>query len=107
MSRFDNLRRLRSNWSSHQGYEPHTLLDMLLDVDTGGPRISDAGRPVHRSVVSISVLGFRAQSEGRTGLAALKAMRRKHPLLVHGLCAYLSVTWFLVVLIAAHTIQSR
>ncbi|MCX4549604.1 MULTISPECIES: hypothetical protein [unclassified Streptomyces] len=57
--------------------------------------------------MSISVLGFRAQSEGRTGVAALKAMRRKHPLLVHGLCAYLSVTWLLVVLIAAHTIQSR
>ncbi|MFD9196594.1 MULTISPECIES: hypothetical protein [Streptomyces] len=40
-----------------------------------------------------------------SGFASLKAMRREHHILVHGLFTYLSVTWFLVVVLAASLVQ--
>ncbi|MER8073761.1 hypothetical protein ABTZ59_36685 [Streptomyces sp. NPDC094034] len=64
-------------------------------------------QPVSRSSLKISVLGFRARSEGRTGFAALRAMCRENPALLHGLCTYLSVSGLLVVLIVATTLQGR
>ncbi|MFJ2650463.1 hypothetical protein ACIO1C_27545 [Streptomyces sp. NPDC087420] len=94
-----NLRRLRANRSTRKDYEPFTLLDMLLD--------DDSERPAQPSSVEIKLFGFRAQSHGRTGFAALRALRREHPVLVHGLYTYLSVSWFLAVLITAFMVQGR
>lgn len=37
MSCFENLRHLRSKRPPRKCYEPHTLLDMLLDSDAGAP----------------------------------------------------------------------
>ncbi|MET9557190.1 hypothetical protein [Streptomyces sp. NPDC006645] len=81
-------------------YQPYTLIDTLRDAD------EDLGssRPVSVSSLEISLLGFRARSEGKTGLAALKAMRRDHPVLVHGLYTYLSVMALVLALVAATTI---
>ncbi|MFI6083305.1 hypothetical protein ACIBBB_20380 [Streptomyces sp. NPDC051217] len=50
-------------------------------------------------------LGFRTRSHARTALAALKAIRREHPVLVHGLYTYLSVTGLLLALTAAIAIR--
>ncbi|MFC9650948.1 hypothetical protein [Streptomyces sp. NPDC056937] len=82
-------------------YEPYSLIDTLLDTDD-----DDAvGRPVSRASVEISVIGVRARSESKTGLAVLKAMRREHPVLVHGLYTYLSVMGLLLALTAATAVR--
>ncbi|MFC9604515.1 hypothetical protein ACFTTN_13785 [Streptomyces niveus] len=79
---------------------PYTSIDALLDADKG----RGAGQPVSWSSVEITLLGVRARSDGKTGLAALKAMRREHPVLVHGLYTYLSVMALVLALIAASAI---
>ncbi|MFD4765475.1 hypothetical protein [Streptomyces niveus] len=55
--------------------------------------------------MEISVIGVRVRSERRTGLAALNAMRREHPVPVHGLYTYLSVMGLLLALIAATAVR--
>ncbi|QUI32620.1 hypothetical protein H9W91_18470 [Streptomyces alfalfae] len=97
MSIANNLRRLRKYRRSRKDYEPFTLLDMLMDAEPG--------HPVQVSSVEIRLFGFRARSNGKTGFAALKALREEHPVLVHGLCTYLSVSWFLVALVMSLTIS--
>ncbi|MFJ4920227.1 hypothetical protein [Streptomyces sp. NPDC088725] len=94
-----SLCRLRANRARRKDYEPLTLLDMLLD--------DDSERPAQPSSVQIKLFRFRAQSHGRTGFAALRALRREHPVLVHGLYTYLSVSWFLAVLITAFMVRGR
>ncbi|MFE2845099.1 hypothetical protein ACFXKS_16315 [Streptomyces scopuliridis] len=82
MPDFHRQPRLRDDRSSRKDYEPFTLIDTLLDANA-----------------------VRAQSDGKTGFDALKAMRREHPVLVHSLCTYLSVMGLLFALTAATTIQ--
>ncbi|MFJ2906231.1 MULTISPECIES: hypothetical protein [unclassified Streptomyces] len=74
---------------------------MLADVDMG----AEPDHPVQPSSVEISLFGARSQD--RTRFAALKAMRHQHPVLVHALCTYLSVSWFLVAAIVAPVIKGR
>ncbi|MFD4814887.1 hypothetical protein, partial [Streptomyces sp. NPDC058418] len=69
--------------TTSKDYEPYTVLDAADNEAVGGP--------ISRSSVEISVIGVRVWSEGKTGLAALRAMRREHPVLVHVLYTYLSV----------------
>ncbi|MFF2940144.1 hypothetical protein ACFVSQ_09910 [Streptomyces niveus] len=83
--------------ATRKGYQPYTLIDMLLDADED----LGSGKPVSVSSLEISLLGFRARSSGKTGLAALKAMRRDHPVLVHGLYTYLSVMALVLALVTA------
>ncbi|MFJ6574174.1 hypothetical protein ACIQNU_42965 [Streptomyces sp. NPDC091292] len=99
MSRFRTVHRIRAQRSRRKDYEPHTLIGILME---------DApDQSVHQSSVEVSFLGFRARSDGKTGFAALRALRREHPVLVHVLGTYLSVTWLLAAVIAAHTIRGR
>lgn len=93
----NNLRRLRAYRRPRQDHEPFPLLDMLTDVEPG--------RPVHLSSVEIRLSGFRARANGKTGFAALRAMRQEHPVLVHSLCTYLSVSWLLVAVVVGLTIS--
>ncbi|MFF2524199.1 hypothetical protein [Streptomyces liangshanensis] len=94
-----NLHSLGAYRSRRKDYEPFTLIDMILD--------DDSERPAQPSSVEIKLFGFRAQSHGWTGFTALKAMHREHPVLAHSLYTYLSVSWFLAVLITAFMIQGR
>lgn len=80
MSDFWILRRLRAYLDTRKSYEPFTLLDILLASDTAPPG--------SESTVEITLLGFRARSEGTTFRAAFKALRREHPVLVFTYCAY-------------------
>lgn len=91
-----------STRTTRKDYEPYSLIDTLLDNadDDDG-----ADGAVSRSSVEISVLRVRARSEGKTGLAALKAMRCEHLVLVHGLCTYLSVMGLLLALTAATAVR--
>ncbi|WP_405793213.1 hypothetical protein [Streptomyces sp. NBC_01506] len=96
-----------SGFRRHCGYdsarkdcEQFTSIETILDAG----RDDDSRRPVCWSSVDISLLGVRAQADGKTGLAALRVMRRDHPVLVHSLYTYLSVTAFLLTLIAATAI---
>lgn len=92
----------RSTRTTRKDYEPYSLIDTLLDATD-----DDAvGGPVSRASVEISVIGVRARSEGKTGLAALRAMRREHPVLVHGLYTYLSVMGLLLALTAATAVRA-
>ncbi|MEU0953530.1 hypothetical protein ABZ353_14495 [Streptomyces niveus] len=83
--------------TTNKNYEPYTVLDAADNEAVGGP--------VSRASVEISVIGVRARSEGKTGVAALKAMRREHPILVHGLYTYLSVMGLLLALTAATAVR--
>ncbi|MGW6308269.1 hypothetical protein [Streptomyces niveus] len=87
-----------STRTTRKDYEPYTLLDAADDDAVGGP--------VSRTSVEISVIGVRARSEGKTGLAAPRAMRREHPVLVHGLYTYLSVMGLLLALTAATAVRA-
>ncbi|MFF7803086.1 hypothetical protein [Streptomyces olivaceus] len=70
---------------------------MLMDAEPG--------RSVQMSSVETRLIGYRAKSNGKTGFAALKALREKHPVLMHGLCTYLRVSWFVVALVVGLTIS--
>ncbi|MEV8419427.1 hypothetical protein [Streptomyces niveus] len=63
------------------------------------------GGLVSQSSVEISVIGVPARSEGKTGLAAIETMRRKHPVLVHGFYTYLSVMELLLAITAAAAVR--
>jgi len=97
MPDFPYLRRIRVKRPPRQDFEPRTLMDMLLDQERG----QGENRAVQVSAVSVSFLGFRAQSHGRTGFAALRHMRRDHPVLVRCLCTYLGVMWSVTAVVAA------
>ncbi|MET4920990.1 hypothetical protein P3L51_01175 [Streptomyces sp. PSRA5] len=86
--------------AARKDYQPHTLIDLLIAADEH----LGSGGPVSVSSLEISLLGFRARSSGKTGFAALEAMRRDHPVLVHGLYTYLSVMAFVLALITATAI---
>lgn len=96
MPDFLHLHRIRANRALRKDYEPWTLIDMVLDGDVHGP--------VQVSVVTIGIFGFRARSQGRTGLAALRNLHREHPVLVHCLCTSVSVVWLLAAVAAANFI---
>ncbi|WP_329151221.1 hypothetical protein OG275_38280 (plasmid) [Streptomyces niveus] len=83
-----------------QAHEPLTLLDVLFDEDSN----TEAGQPVSRSWLTISLFGFRAESDGKTGFAALRAMRREHPLLIRCLYTYLSIMSVLLAVITVATV---
>lgn len=61
--------------TARKDYQPHTLMDSLIAADEH----LGSGGPVSVSSLEISLLGFRARSSGKTGFAALEAMRRDHP----------------------------
>ncbi|MEV0875815.1 hypothetical protein AB0I86_32250 [Streptomyces sp. NPDC049950] len=97
MPDFPYLRRIRAKRPPRQDFEPRTLMDMLLDQEQD----QDEGRAVQVSAVTVSFFGFRAQSHGRTGFAALKHMYRDHPVLVRCLCTYLGAMWTVAAAVAA------
>ncbi|MFJ1717333.1 hypothetical protein [Streptomyces sp. NPDC088260] len=80
MSDFWILRRLRACLGTRKSYEPFTLMDILLDSNTVPPGSVSA--------VEVTLLGFRARSEGKTFRAACKALRREHPALMFAVYAY-------------------
>lgn len=49
--------------------------------------------------------GFRTRLHAKSTLTALRAIRREHPVLVHGLYTYLSVTGLLLALTAAVAVR--
>ncbi|MFD3514882.1 hypothetical protein [Streptomyces sp. NPDC058657] len=60
----------------------------------------ESQQPARLSILTVSFLGFRAQAEGRTGFAALQAMRRQdNPALVRNLCLYLGAMWLAVAVV--------
>lgn len=97
MPDFPYLRRIRAKRPPRQDFEPRTLMDMLLDQEQD----QDEGRAVQVSAVTVSFFGFRAQSHGRTGFAALKHMYRDHPVLVRCLCTYLGAMWAVTAAVTA------
>ncbi|MFB7500119.1 hypothetical protein ACFC09_36470 [Streptomyces sp. NPDC056161] len=102
MPDFPYLRRIRANRPPRQDFEPRTLMDMLLDQDQDQEQVE--GRAVQVSAVTVSFFGFRAQSHGRTGFAALKHMYRDHPVLVRCLCTYLGAMWTVTAAVAAQNL---
>ncbi|BFO23009.1 hypothetical protein SHKM778_93970 (plasmid) [Streptomyces sp. KM77-8] len=97
MPDFPYLRRIRAKRPLRQDFEPCTLMDMLLDQEQD----QSENRAVQVSAVTVSFFGFRAQSNGRTGFAALKHMYRDHPVLVRCLCTYLCAMWTATAAVAA------
>ena len=77
-----------------RGFDRYSLVDELV-TEHGHP-----DRPVEQTYLSLSLFGFRAQAEGKTGFAALKAMRKEHPLAVRLVCAYLAVLAVVVLAVA-------
>lgn len=71
-------------------------MDVLLDEDSGTETV--------RSSVEIFVFGVRVRSDGKTGFAALRALRREHPVLVHCLYTYLSAMSLFLALVVAVTV---
>ncbi|MFC7845831.1 hypothetical protein [Streptomyces sp. NPDC057382] len=102
MPDFSYLRRIRAKRPLRQDFEPRTLMDMLLDQ--GQHQEQNEGRAVQVSAVTVSFFGFRAQSHGRTGFAALKHMYRDHPVLVRCLCTYLGAMWTVTAALAAQNL---
>ncbi|MFF8809838.1 hypothetical protein [Streptomyces omiyaensis] len=100
MPDFPYLRRIRAKRPPRQDFEPRTLMDVLLDQDPD----QAGGRAVQVSAVTVSFSGFRAQSHGRTGFAALKRMYRDHPVLVRCLCTYLGLMWTVIAVVAAQNL---
>lgn len=96
MPDFPHLRRIRANRASRKDYEPRTLMNLVLD--------GDDHRPVQVSAVTIGIFGFRARSQGSTGLAALRNLHREHPVLVRCLCTWVSVMWLLAAVAVANSI---
>ncbi|MCX4398801.1 hypothetical protein OHU11_03945 [Streptomyces sp. NBC_00257] len=101
MSDFWILRRLRAYRATRKSYEPFTLMDILLD--------SDSAPPGSKSTVEVTLLGFRARSEGMTFRAAFKALRREHPVLVFTYCAYFTCLALVVpaVIVVGSMVLSR
>ncbi|MFE5847560.1 hypothetical protein ACFQ7N_38675 [Streptomyces niveus] len=97
---FRHLRAIRARRGTRRPHEPRTLMDDLLDEDSA----TETGQPVTRSSVEVSVLGVRVRSNGKSGLAALRAMRREHPVLVHCLYTYLSAMSLFLALVVAVTV---
>lgn len=102
MPDFPYLRRIRAKRPPRQDFEPRTLMDMLLDQGQHQEQVE--GSAVQVSAVTVSFLGFRAQSHGRAGFAALKHMYRDHPVLVRCLCTYLGAMWTLTAAAAAQSL---
>ncbi|MFJ6669425.1 hypothetical protein [Streptomyces sp. NPDC091383] len=100
MPDFPYLRRIRAKRPPRQDFEPRTLMDMLLDEDQD----QVGGRAVQVSAVTVSFFGFRAQSHGTTGFAALKHMYRDHPVLVRCLCTYLGAMWTVIAVVTAQNL---
>ncbi|MEU1629344.1 hypothetical protein ABZ746_29320 [Streptomyces sp. NPDC020096] len=95
MASFWTLQRIRAYIAMQRGFDRYSPVDELASA-YGHP-----DRPVEQTYLSLSLFGFRAQAEGRTGFAALKAMRKEHPLVVRLLYAYLAVLAVGVLRIAA------
>ncbi|WP_405676263.1 hypothetical protein OG292_16600 [Streptomyces sp. NBC_01511] len=95
--------------ATRKDYQPYTLIDTLLDADADADADAGedlgSGRAVSVSSLEISLLGFQARSSGKTGLAALKAMRLEHPILVHGVYTYLIVMALVLALTTATAVR--
>ncbi|GHI98049.1 hypothetical protein [Streptomyces olivaceus] len=104
MPDFSYLRRIRVKRPLRQDFEPRTLMDMLLDQDQDQGQEQVEGRAVQVSAVTVSFFGFRAQSHGRTGFAALKHMYRDHPVLVRCLRTYLGAMWTVTAAVATQNL---
>ncbi|MFD9569762.1 hypothetical protein ACFWBI_07955 [Streptomyces sp. NPDC059982] len=85
MATFWNLKRVRALIGLRRQFGPYDEIDAMVDMHM------DADRPVERSRLQISLFGFRAEAEGKTGFAALKVLRKENPVLVRFLYAYLVV----------------
>ncbi|WP_432158035.1 hypothetical protein [Streptomyces sp. bgisy153] len=92
------LRRLRAKRPPRQDHQPRTLIDMVLDQ----PPAEDG--TVQVSVVTITAFGFRAQAHGQTGFAALRHMRREHPVLVRFLYTYVTAMSALTAAVAVRAL---
>ncbi|MFF2845551.1 hypothetical protein ACFVT5_04370 [Streptomyces sp. NPDC058001] len=70
-------------------------------------RPNNPSNPESRVPMSHFRTTHRKDYEPHTDLAALKALRRKHPALIHVLGTCLSVTSLLAAVITAHTTRGR
>ncbi|MGG7569250.1 hypothetical protein [Streptomyces sirii] len=95
MSAFWNLRRIRTLTASWRDFERHDELDAVAEL------CGAANCSTERTVLRVSLFGFRAEAGGKTGFAALKILRREHPAVVHVLSTYFAVLAILVALFLA------
>ncbi|AYG81936.1 hypothetical protein DWB77_04103 [Streptomyces hundungensis] len=95
MPEFWNPRRIYTYLAMKRRFERYDAFDAMAE-DMGG-----ADMPAEGTYLSISPFGFRAEAQGKTGFAALKAMREQCPVVVHVLYTYLAVMGVLVALTLA------
>ncbi|MEV0437820.1 hypothetical protein AB0I84_00610 [Streptomyces spectabilis] len=97
MAAFWTLRRLLAYLKMQRRFEPYDFTDVAVE-QMGG---ADCAPNV--TYVEISVFGFRAQAQGKTGFAALRVIREECPALAHGVYTYLAVLGILGALIIGRT----
>ncbi|MER6380736.1 hypothetical protein ABT274_12230 [Streptomyces sp. NPDC001127] len=98
MTRFWTLKRLRAFIGLSRQFERRDDFgDFAFYLDPGG-------EPASHTSLQVSLLGFRAEAGGQTGFAALKLLRREHPVVVHVLYTYMAVLAILVALFIASAI---
>ncbi|MFD7663030.1 hypothetical protein [Streptomyces sp. NPDC059788] len=82
---FWTLKRIRSYIGMRRRYDRYDWVDSLAEQSC------DPDRPVMRSTIRCTLLGFQAEAGGATGFAALKALRREHPVVAHLIYTYFAV----------------
>ncbi|MFB7645748.1 hypothetical protein ACFC0S_00675 [Streptomyces sp. NPDC056084] len=95
MPPFWNLRRFRAFRAMQRRFEPYDAVDAYVQ------EMSAADAPPVVAQLDISAFGFRARAQGKSGFAALRALREHYPVLVHALYTYLAVMGLLFALALA------
>ncbi|MGW0897720.1 hypothetical protein ACWD0G_12095 [Streptomyces goshikiensis] len=85
MASFWNLNRIRTLINLRRQFGQYDEADALLDMHL------ESGEPAEHTHLQISLFGFKAEAEGKTGFAALRVLRKDNPVLVRILYAYLAV----------------
>ncbi|MEV7282632.1 hypothetical protein [Streptomyces sp. NPDC093111] len=92
MAAFWTPRRLLAYLKMQRRFEPYDITDLAFEQAGAADSAPDV------TYVEISAFGFRAQAHGKTGFAALRAIREEHPALAHGVYTYLAVMGVLAAL---------
>ncbi|KOT57944.1 MULTISPECIES: hypothetical protein [Streptomyces] len=89
---FWTLKRIRSYIGMRRRFDRHDWVDTLAE------QYCDPDRPVERTTIRFTLLGFQTEAAGATGFAALKALRRDHPVVTHLIYTYFAVLASLITL---------
>ncbi|MFB8020024.1 hypothetical protein ACFC36_15860 [Streptomyces rubiginosohelvolus] len=100
MPAFWTPRRVLAYLRMQRRFEPYDIADLAFEQAGAADGAPDM------AYVEISAFGFRAQAHGKTGFAALRAIREEHPALARSVYAYLAVMSLLAVL-ALGTVVAR